>query len=195
MLDRRQFLVKERIAFLKLTDTWDIHDPASGAKIGEAREVISPLAKLARLIINKRLLPTRVEVTTGVAGPPVLVMTRGVTLLHANVLVLDGQSREIGRFRSRILTIGGGFDVFDTAGFSVAEIKGDWKGWNFRFLGAGGEELGTVTKKWAGLGQEFFTSADNYMIALNETRALPPDTAALLLAAGLAIDIVFKEKN
>jgi uncharacterized protein YxjI len=76
----------------------------------------------------------------------------------------------------------------------VAEIKGDWKGWNFRFLTPDGVEIGTVTKKWAGIGKEFFTSADNYMISLNEGRTLRPESAPLLLAAGLAIDTVYKEK-
>ena len=55
--------------------------------------------------------------------------------------------------------------------------------------------LGTVTKKWAGIGRELFTSADNYMIALSDASQANPGVAALLLAAGLAIDIVFKEKE
>jgi len=57
-----------------------------------------------------------------------------------------------------------------------------------------GNEIGKVTKKWAGLGKELFTSADNYVIALNETAAIRPDAAPLLLAAGIAIDTVYKEK-
>ena len=57
-----------------------------------------------------------------------------------------------------------------------------------------GGELGRVTKKWGGLGKELLTSADNYIIALAEDRQLPRNTAMLLLAAGLAIDIVYKEK-
>ncbi len=46
--------------------------------------------------------------------------------------------------------------------------------------------------KWAGLGKELFTSADNYIISLNEEHS--PENAALLLAAGLAVDTVYKEK-
>ena len=41
MLDRRTYLVKERVAFLRLIDTYDILDPASGAAIGVAQERIS----------------------------------------------------------------------------------------------------------------------------------------------------------
>ena len=54
-----------------------------------------------------------------------------------------------------------------------------------------GGEMGTVTKKWGGLGRELFTSADNYVIEVKESGA----ANALLIAAALAIDIVFKEKN
>jgi uncharacterized protein YxjI len=194
MLDRKTFLIKERVGFLKLVDTFDIYDPATGVKIGIAREAISPVLKLFRLLVNKRFLPTLVEVREDEHGPAVLTIRRGVTLLRARVTVRDRVGKELGHFRSKLFSIGGGFDVFDTFDKHVAEIKGDWKGWNFRFLAADGTELGKVTKKWAGLGKELFTSADNYVIALEEGRALPPEAAALLLAAGLAIDMVYKEK-
>lgn len=74
-------------------------------------------------------------------------------------------------------------------------MKGNWKGWDFKFLSKGGREIGTVTKKWAGLGKELFTSADNYIISLSDLGGASPAASALLLAAGLAIDVVFKEKK
>ncbi len=73
-------------------------------------------------------------------------------------------------------------------------MKGDWKGWNFKILDDEGKELGQVTKKWAGLGKEFFTSADTYMIAINPGKEGTRAVMALLLAAGIAIDTVYKEK-
>ncbi|HEV2668563.1 MAG TPA: phospholipid scramblase-related protein, partial [Blastocatellia bacterium] len=114
-------------------------------------------------------------------------------LFRARVTVHDRVGNELGHFKSKFFSIGGGFHVLDAFDKPVADIKGDWKGWNFRFLAADGTELGKVTKKWAGLGKELFTSADNYMIALDENRTFPPEAVALLLAAGLAIDIVYKE--
>ena len=194
MLDRKTFLIKERIGVFRWVDTFDIYDPATGSKIGIAREVIGPLLKVLRTVVDKRLLPTLVEVRQDESGPALLSMRRGAYLFRARVTVRDRVGRELGHFRSKLFSLGGGFDVFDSAGNRVAEIKGDWKGWNFRFLSSDGIELGTVTKKWAGLGKELFTSVDNYIIALDEARALPPDANALLLAAGLAIDTVYKEK-
>jgi uncharacterized protein YxjI len=64
--------------------------------------------------------------------------------------------------------------------------------WNFKFL-SGETELGIVTKKWAGFGKELFTSADNYIISING--APNPTINLLLLASGLAIDTVLKEKQ
>jgi len=194
MFDTRQFMVKERVGFLKLVDTYDIFDLASSAQLGIAKEAPSTLVKFARLLINKRLLPTAIEVRANEGGPVLLTIRRGVNFWRAQVAVLDQSGRQIGSFKSKVFTLGGGFDVFDSTGNKIAEIKGDWKGWNFTLRGASGEEIGTVTKKWAGIGKELFTTADNYAIALNETAPRSQETVAMLLAAGLAVDTVYKEK-
>jgi len=193
MLDRKMLVIKERIGLLRFVDTFDIYDPATGAQVGIAREKANIWLKLLRLLINKRLLPTRVEVRERDDTPVLMTLRRGLALLHANVAVCDAAGMEIGWFRSKFFSLGGGFNVLDTQKQRIAEVKGDWKGWNFRFLAPDGTELGTVTKKWAGLGKELLTSADNYVIALNETRQLPRNSTELLLAAGLAIDTVYKE--
>jgi hypothetical protein len=72
----------------------------------------------------------------------------------------------------------------------VAQVKGNWIGWNFKFIAQNGKEIGIVSRKWSGLGKELFTSADNYVVALHEPN---PAAAVLLLAAGLAVDTVYKE--
>ena len=194
MFNLKTFLIKERVGFLKLVDTFDIYDLSTGAQVGIACENIGILVKLLRFLINKRLLPTTVEVREREDGHVVLTISRGLTLLRSHVTVTDSVGKQIGLFKSKLFSIGGGFHVLDGLEQPVAEIKGDWKGWNFRFLTPEGNEIGKVTKKWAGLGKELFTSADNYIIALSETAAIRPDAAPLLLAAGLAIDTVFKEK-
>ena len=98
-------------------------------------------------------------------------------------------------FKSRIFTIGGRFDVFHTDGKKFAEVKGNWKGWTFQFLDLQGNELGLITKKWAGIGKEFFSSADNYVISLNQQIQRDEDLMALLIMAGLSVDIVLKERK
>ena len=43
------------------------------------------------------------------------------------------------------------------------------------------------------MSRELFTTADNYIIAADETKELGPEQTTLLLTAGLAIDMIFKE--
>ena len=193
LLDRRQFFIKEHVAFVKLTDTYDIIDPESGQPIGVAREEPAPWAKYARLLVNKQLMPTVVNVYEDEGSPPLITLRTGFKLFRKKVSVTNARGEAIGRFETKLMSFGVGFHVYDTRDNRVAEVKGDWKGWNFKFLDASGGEIGVVTKKWAGMGKEFFTSADNYMIALSDHGDGGPDRVALLLAAGLAIDIVFKE--
>ncbi len=193
--DCRLFLVKERVALMKLVDTFDIYDAQSSAQIGVAKEEPPTWVRYLRLLVNKSLLPTVVNVYEQPTDHLVLSMSRPFTFLRANVTVADGQGIKLGLLRSKILSLGGGFFVHDPSGQQVAEVKGDWKGWNFTVRDNHGLELGQVTKKWAGIGKELFTSADNYMISVNEQAFALPDPSLLLLAAGLAIDIVFKERK
>jgi uncharacterized protein YxjI len=195
MFDLRAYLVKERVGLLKLCDTYDIFDPDTGEQVGVAKEEIPGWAKLARLIVNKRLLPTTVNLYAGSdgSGEPALSLTRGVALCRPKVEIFATSGTRLGYFKAKLFSLGGGFFVHGNDDQQVGEVKGDWKGWNFRFLDAQGKELGMVTKKWAGLGKELFTSADNYMISLNDGVELKPAVAKLLLAAGIAIDTVFKE--
>jgi uncharacterized protein YxjI len=141
------------------------------------------------------LLPTTVEIREREDGPVQLSLHRGFTLLRAKVSVRDGDGQELGLLKAKLFSLGGGFFVYGKTGEQVAQVKGDWKGWNFKFLSASGKELGTITKKWAGIGKELFTSADNYIISLSDDLQQNPTIVALLLAAGLAIDVVFKERG
>ncbi len=195
MLNRTHFFIREHVGMFKLVDAYDILDPQTQTRIGAAREEISALVTILRFVVRKSLLPTVVNIYEGTdeSSQRLLVsIRRGVTLFRPTVQVLDGAGNPLGHFRSRLLSPGGAFDVFAPDGAQVARIKGDWKGWNFRFLD-GERELGVVTKKWAGFGKELFTSADNYMISIHG--AADPRLVALFLAAGLAIDTVFKEKE
>jgi len=194
LLNRTIYLVKERVGMFKLVDTYDIFDPASGQQIGIAKEEPPVWAKWLRLVISKSKLPTSINVYESEEAPPVFSVNRGLALIGRPRLQVNQEGRRIGYFRSKFFSIGGGFNVFNLQDQQVAEVKGNWKGWDFQFVTKQGREIGKVTKKWAGLGRELFTSADNYVISLSGVGA-NPESAVLLLAAGLTIDIVLKESE
>lgn len=191
LLTYRNFLVKERVAVLKLTDTYDIFDPETGDQIGIAVDKPSTWATIARMFLSKRFLPTRIEIMEDESQGPVMTLVKKPGFLRVEVALLDSQDQLFGSFRSKLFKLGGGFVVHDPEGAITAEVNGDWKGWNFSIVSESGRRIGEVTKKWAGIGKEFFTSADSYVISVGETEK--PESVALVLAAGLAVDTVFKE--
>ena len=195
-LDLKQFIVKEHVGFLKLADVFDIFDAATQARVALAMEKPGGLITFLRFLVNKQFLPNKVTVTQGDENGALLFqILKPITFFRSKVRVEDGSGRRLGYFKSKIFSFGGGFWVYDESDRQIAEVKGDWKGWNFKFLSADGKEMGLVTKKWGGLAKELFTSADTYAVSIHEDAGTDRDRTILLLAAALAIDIVYKEKG
>jgi uncharacterized protein YxjI len=106
--------------------------------------------------------------------------------------VLDENNMLVGRFRQRLLSLGGKFLVMDVNDNLICTLKGKWTGWNFKFI-KDNVEFAQVSKKWSGLGKELFTSADNYMLQIDERTPENNSIRLLILAAVMCIDLVLKE--
>ncbi|HEY7309152.1 MAG TPA: phospholipid scramblase-related protein [Gemmataceae bacterium] len=193
MLDLNTYLVKQQAGLFKRMAAYDIFDPNSNQQIGVAKEEPSTLVNILRLFMNKKTLPTNVNFYAQGENKPLFSIHRPMTWFRSVVDVKNGEGQKIGSFKSKMMSLGGGFWVYDAEDQQFAEVKGDWKGWNFKFLTTDGKELGSVGKKWAGMAKELFTTADNYVIALNDSAKGKKHSNELLLAAGIAIDIIYKE--
>jgi uncharacterized protein YxjI len=195
MLGRTAYFVREHVGLLKLQNTYDILDPASGAQLAVAAEEASGWSVLLGLFLGRRLVPTRVRVYAGSvpgdAAKLVFSLHKGPAFLRSRIEVREKRGIGIGELVSRVLTVGGALDIHNERGRPVAALEGNWIGWNFKYRDPSGREIGEVTKKWAGIGKELFTTADNYMVSFAE--APSERTSALLLAAVLAIDMIYKE--
>ena len=192
LLNRNVFLVKEHVGAFKAANNFDIHDPASGEIIMLCREDnLGGITRLLRFTDYKRMTPFDIKVTTP-EGQQLVRITRGTTFIRSKVTVLDGKDQKVGGFSQKLMSIGGKFDVLDENDQILCSLKGNWTGWDFRFV-AGDSEFAHVTKKWSGMGKEFFTSADNYVLEISDS--VPPDSRVrlLILAAVLCIDMVLKE--
>ena len=192
LLNRNIFLVKEHVGAFKAANNFDIHDPASGEIIMLCREDnLGSITKLLRFTDYKRMTPFDIKVTTP-EGQQLVRITRGTTFIRSKVTVLDGKDQKVGGFSQKLMSIGGKFDVLDENDQILCSLKGNWTGWDFRFV-VGDSEFAHVTKKWSGMGKEFFTSADNYVLEISDS--VPPDSRVrlLILAAVLCIDMVLKE--
>jgi uncharacterized protein YxjI len=191
-LQKNQFFVKEHVGMFKASNNYDILDPATGQKLLECREPnLGIFAKLFRFTDYKRMTPFDIQVRTP-EGARVLSIRRGISLFLSNVEVLDETDRVVGRFKQKFFSIGGKFDVLDANDKVVCTLTGKWTSWDFRFM-RGETELAAVTKKWAGLGKELFTTADNYMLSIGDAVPATDGTRILIMAAVMCIDMVLKE--
>ena len=189
-LQNNLFLVKEHVGLFRASNNYDIFSPVSGQKILECREPnLGLITKLFRFSDYKRMTPFNVEVRTP-EGDKVLSVKRGISLFLSKVEVLDEKGRLVGRFKEKFFSIGGKFDVLDPQDKVICTLKGKWTSWDFRFM-RGDTELANVSKQWAGLGKELFTSADTYMLTIDSSAT---DSARILIvAAVMCIDMVLKE--
>ncbi len=195
LFDRNALFVREKVAFAKLTDTYELFDPATQMTVGEVRDEPSAWAKWFRLLVNKSLMPTRFQVYESGRPDPVMTVVKHPQFLRPRMEV-HFLGRLLARFQGRIFSWRHVFDVLDpVSGQPMAELRGDWKGWNFQVLGPDGRARAVITKKWSGLGRELFTTADAYMVALAEGAPADPSGLALALAAAIALDAARKDQK
>ena len=192
-MDANQLLVKEHFGLFKAASNYDIFDLSTGEQLLECREPhLGMLTKMARYHEDyRRMTPFDIRITD-MSGQEVLQVKRGFTIFISKVSVYDGDGVLLGGFKQKIFSIGGAFSVHDAHDQEVCHLKGKWTGWEFQFL-AGGVQLARVTKKWKGLGQELFTTADNYVLEIDDAVAPDSPTRTLILAAVMCIDMVLKE--
>ncbi len=191
-LNRSLFLVKEHVGFFKAANNFDVYDPETGEMIIECREDrLGTFTKLLRFTDYKRMTPFDINLRTP-SGEPILSVRRGVSLFLSKVSVLDEFEQPIGGFKQRFFSVGGAFSVLGADDRELCTLKGKWTGWDFSFK-AGSQELAKVSKKWAGLGREMFTSADNYIVQISPDVPADNPVRQLILGAVMCIDMVLKE--
>ena len=196
MLESRRFLVKERVKFLKSHHTYDILDADTEEPVGTADEMISALTRVMRWFVSKQLMGTRIEVREKPDDSLVFTLGRGWYIFRSRVEVHDAQGELVGYLQSKLVSWSGGFHVYDRDDRPFAEVSGNLFGFKYRMTTPDGAvDLGRVSKQWKGLSREVFTSADWYLVEINEDLDEQPMAKMLVLAAALATDMIFKSES
>lgn len=89
--------------------------------------------------------------------------------------------------------LGSRFRLNDPRGRTIAEIRGDWNGWDFNVLDHAGTEIARIGKEHPGLTGRFFTTEDRY--ALEFAYDLPWPLRRLVLGAAITIDVLLHERE
>ena len=193
LLSKNLYLVKEKIGMFKAANHYDIFDAENNQHIMSSTEPnLGFFTKVFRFTKYKSKTPFYVEVKTA-NGEKVVSLKRGIAFFRSDVAVFNNKDQQIGFFKQKFWSLGGKFEISDMQNKPVCTLEGKWTGWDFKFTN-NGKELAIVTKKWAGIGKEFFTTADNYILKIDDSVAPDDKIREFIVAAVLCIDMVLKER-
>jgi uncharacterized protein YxjI len=190
--ESNEYFIDEKVAFLKFHNEYKVYDNTA-TQVGTIVQRVSGWHKFLRLFLNKALFPFTLEVIDN--NQKVLVtISRGWTFWLSKITIMDGEGKVAGSIRQKFRFLKPRFQIFGAQGEQVAEINGDWKAWNFSITDAVGTPIGSISKKWAGVAKEFFTSADKYYVTIDPAYAEDRNKIAIV-ATAITIDMVLKESK
>lgn len=193
LLQQNLFLIKEHIGMFKAANNFDVYNPETGEQMMTCREEkLGFFTKMFRFTKFKIMTPFHVEIKD-LSGAPVISITRKSSLWGFSLVnILDENGNNVGSMKRKFRLGGAKLELNDVNGQNLCTLKGNLIGWDFK-ISRENQELASISKKWAGIGKELFTSADNYILSINEDVSGNDPSRMHMLAAVLCIDFLLKE--
>ena len=192
LLEHDKLFVKQKAKLIELTNEYGIFDD-QGTHVGSVREIgQSKARKVLRFVSNVDQFLTHKYAVYEADGSIALGMMRPAKFMKSKVVVTGADGAEIGQIVQQ--------NVFGKKRFGLRSQQGDalgainaenWRSWDFAILGPDGAEVGRITKKWAGVAKELFTTADNYLVEIGP--AATGTLRQLAMAAAVGIDTALKQ--
>jgi uncharacterized protein YxjI len=190
--ESNSYFIDEKVNFLKFENCYQIYND-NGENIGMIKQKLSVGQKLLRLLINKAMLPFLLEIKN-VDDQLEASISRGWTFFMSKIIIKNAQGDIIGSIKQKFKLFKPTFKIFNSSEVLIAEINGDWKAWSFIITDASGNQIGSISKKWAGALKEVFTSADKYNVNIDNNYSNVENKIAILSGA-ITIDMVLKESK
>jgi uncharacterized protein YxjI len=193
LLGRNVLVIEQKPKFVELTNEYRVLDEA-GNEIGVIRqEGQSKARKLLRLVSSiDQFLTHRLSLYD--AAAKVLDIVRPAKFLKSRLQVLDGAGTQRGWIVQENVVGKKRFGLQGTEGDRLGSINADnWRSWDFAIEDSRGSEVGRITKRWAGILREGFTTADRYL--LHVAAEVPGDLRLLMFASATGIDTALKQDD
>jgi uncharacterized protein YxjI len=190
--ESNEYFIDEKLGFFKFHNEYKVFDNTA-THVGSIVQKVPGWHKVLRLIISKAIFPFTLEIVDN--NQQVLVtIKRGWTFWLSRINILDAQGNLSGSIKQKFRMLKPRFIILDQNNIQIGEINGDWKAWNFSIKDGEGNNIGTITKKWAGMAKELFTSADKYLVTIDEQYAEDRNKMNIV-ATAITIDMVLKENK
>lgn len=153
-----------------------------------------PLMALARVFLGSHR-PFEISVLAPGTHEPILEMRRAFHFIFSDLKVETPAGRRLGAVRRRFGLFYKIYDLVDGEGLFARVMGPMWRPWTFRITDAEGREVALITKKWSGLGREYFTDADRFLVDMGKDVDWTLSQRAVIFAAAMSIDFDFFENN
>jgi uncharacterized protein YxjI len=194
LLTRNVLVLSQKPKFIEMTNEYEITDE-DGARVGTIRqEGQSKARKFLRLVTSVDQFLTHKLAVYDADGVKALELVRPAKVFKSTVEVHDAADARVGKIiQENVL----GKKRFRLAGASD-EVLGsidaeNWRAWDFAIHDAAGNEVGRITKKWAGILREGFTTADRYLLHISGEVSGP--LRALMVASAAGVDTALKQDD
>jgi len=191
--ETNNYFIDEKIGLFKFSNIYKIYDE-HGEQIGNIKQHVSGWHKFLRLLANlKPMMPFALAIKD-MQDITLVTIRRGWTFWMSKIVIEDVHGTALGYIRQKFKFMKPTFRILDANEVQIAEITGDWKGWNFVIKDESEHQIGTITKKWNGILKEAFTTADKYIVTIVPEYAEDAKKIAIV-ATAITIDMVLKESK
>jgi uncharacterized protein YxjI len=194
LLSHDLLVISQKAKLIETMDEYRVFDDA-GTEIGTIREVEQSMAKRAVRLFSgvDQFLPHKLGVFDG-DGQQVVMLERPAKLMRSKIKVSDAEGAERGAILQDNVVGKKHFALVDGRGDRVGSIDGEnWMSWDLAIHDSTGAEVGRITKKWAGILKEGYTTADTYILQIEAEVSL--DLRLLMFASAAGLDVALKQDD
>ena len=192
LFKRNLLVISQKAKLIELTDEYRVRDE-EGNDIGYIREEgQSTLKKAARLLTDLDQFFTHRLAMYDKDGTKVVELLRPRNIMKSRVEITDGEGRPVGVIVQQNVLGKKKFGLQSATGEQLGRVNAEnWRAWDFAIEDMTGQEVGRITKKWAGLLKEGFTTADNYVLEI--TGQVSDDLRLMMLGSAAGVDLALKQ--
>jgi len=194
LLEHDVLVFSQKAKIIEMTNEYRVFD-AAGTEVGSIREVEQSTTKKAvRLFSGVDQFLTHKLGVYELDGRTVMMLERPSKLVKSKIRVSDAAGTVRGAILQDNVVGPKHFALVDGTGAWIGSIDGEnWMSWDFAIHDAAGAEVGRVTKQWAGILKEGYTTADTYVLEIEAE--VPPDLRLLMLASAAGLDVALKQDD
>ena len=192
LLSRNVLVINQKAKLIELTDEYRIRDE-EGNDIGYIREEgQSVVKKAARFLTDLDQFFTHRLAVYDRDGQKVVELLRPRKIMKSRVEITDGSGLPVGTIVQKNVFGKKRFALEGASGEPLGAINAEnWRAWDFAIEDATGAEVGRITKKWAGLLKEGFTTADNYVLEISGQ--VSGELRLMMLGSAAGVDLALKQ--